>query len=203
MSVSSWLYDLYTRLAPKARQREVERIIGPLGDLSGKRVLEVGAGTCRVCSAIKLKFPDAQVFASDRSREHLRRGAGKADITTMVCHTEELAGELEGSFDAVLGVDTIHHHRNRMRALENCRRLLRDGGTLLLREVDRLDPASWRYALVDKTDYLFSKLQGLPYLSPSYFSRGELTDMLEGMGFHDTWHEYLGRAGLFLLTARK
>lgn len=166
-------------------RRRLDREVAPLGDLSGKRVLEFGAGTCRVAAHIKRTFPSAEVVASDVSEEFLERGRRKADLITVVSETEELAGRLRGRFDVVLGVDTLHHHRNRVRALENCRQLLRRGGKLMIRETGRFSAGFRLYRWLDGGDRMLWRLQGKEPVEPGYFSQEELVDLLGKLGFRE------------------
>jgi len=205
VNFASKLYD-YTqkkRFGFEGYYRDIQEIISELGDLSDKDILEIGAGTCKVSTFIKKKFPTANVVASDISKSHLELGSKKAQITTIISPTESLHKKLHKKFDIIIGVDTIHHHMNRMLALKNCYHLLKNNGVLVLRDESRFLPSFRKYKIIDKTDFLFSKLQGLKHVSPSYFSAEEFVELLNCIGFKSVSIKDLNKDGKIIITAKK
>ena len=205
VNLASTLYDFFaTKVIRRKYLKELDEIINPLGNLSGKRILEVGAGTCKISAEIKRRFPSATVYSTDISASHLQLGKKKADIKTIICPTEALTRKLPpDSFDLVIAVDTVHHHRNRVRAFKNIFKVLKPGGKLAMREIDRLLPGYFNYKLIDKTDWLLSKLQGFSYIDPQYFSSEELKELLLLIGFRKIRIKKLGRDALIQLYAEK
>lgn len=205
-NIASFIYDVSQhsfKLNGIDYQKELEEIIALLGDCSGKKILEIGAGTCRVSAFIKQRFPTAVVVATDISAAHLQVGKQKAEIETLVCATELLPQKLHRLFDVVVGIDTLHHHTDRILALVNCVKLLNPGGNLILREVSRLLPGFTLYKLIDKSDFLFSILQRLRYIDPAYFSHEEIKNVFQSLGLEQIKIKSLGRLGLVLVSGRK
>ena len=206
VNLASKLYDyIQKNSSPVGYYYEIQETISFLGDLSGKDILEVGAGTCKVSAFIKNKFPTANVVASDISKSHLEMGSKKAKIETIVSPTEEIHKKLSKKFDIIISNDTLHHHTNRILALKNCYHLLKEGGVLLIRDVGRLSPGFTRYNILDKADFVSSKLQGLRYVSPSYFSKEEFIDLLRCIGFRSFTVKGLKiyGLGLIIIVAKK
>jgi len=102
-----------------------------LGDVSGLRVLDLGAGAGEAATWFALR--GAQVTAADLSDGMLRlaeavgRHHGVA-FECVCCPAEELPFEPE-SFDVVYAAN-VFHHADKARALDEVRRVLRPGGRL-------------------------------------------------------------------------
>ncbi len=204
MALAAWLYDLHEHLFRKEASRERAELLALLGDTNHKKLLEAGAGTCRFSAFIKNNFPGTEIYAADISREHLAAGAKKADLKTIICPTEELPQKLPPNFfDIVLMIDTLHHHADRIRALESVYEILKPGGMLVMREVDRDASGFFGYKLIDKTDLIFSVLQGSAYRAPQYFSAAELKALLNLIGFSGIELRPLGRKAWLLCKAIK
>lgn len=204
MAVVAWLYDLHEHIFKNEASQERAELLEILGNTNHKKLLEAGAGTCRFSAFIKKSFPDTDIYAADISRKYLTAGAKKADIKTIRCATEELPQKLGSDFfDIVLMIDTLHHHADRSWALKSVFEVLKPGGLLVMREVDREKRGFFRYKLIDKTDLLFSALQGLKYRAPQYFSAAELRALLELIGFREIKIKPLGRKAFILCKAIK
>ncbi|MCS7240706.1 MAG: class I SAM-dependent methyltransferase [Candidatus Bipolaricaulota bacterium] len=204
MPLAAWIYDLGERIFRGKISQERAELLAFLGNTNHKKLLEAGAGTCRFSAFLKRCFPYTEVYATDISREYLARGAKKADIETVLCPTEELIQRFPSSvFDIVLMVDALHHHADRIRALLNVFAVLKPGGMLVMREVDRDAPGFLKYKLIDKIDLLLSALQGLKYRAPEYFNTSELQTLLRLIGFCHVEVKPLGRDALILCKAVK
>ena len=145
--------DLYKGLSPGDRFFVWARLaVLPLRDLfalvpSQGRVLDVGCGRGVTANALALARPRLHILGVDldphliavarrsiRGRENVAFALGNA-----------LALPERGDFDAVICIDLIHHlpgetHRG---FLEGVRALLRPGGALVLKEIDRRP--RWKY----------------------------------------------------------
>lgn len=198
---SAWCYDWCGR-ALNPRQGLLKEITSFVGDTTGLDVLEVGAGTCRVCGELARLHPDTRVLAADISAAGLARGQSKGCVKTCVAATEELPALLQGmSFDLAIAVETLHHHQSRIVALEAITQLLRPGGRLVIQEADASHGSFWKYWVVDRTDRISSVLQKMPYTVPRYFARSEWEDILRIMGYKTGKHLVRPRNALFLLEA--
>jgi len=117
---------------------EKNSILPLLGDLAGKKVLDVGAGTGRL--AIRLAKQGAFVTALDTSAEMLKVLAGKSPyIILTVGDAEDLPFE-NNSFDLVAATFLIVHLKNPARFFDEAYRVLKDGGQFLITNINQKDP---------------------------------------------------------------
>jgi ubiquinone/menaquinone biosynthesis C-methylase UbiE len=101
-----------------------------LGDLNGKRILELGCGAGE--GAVYFALAGADVTATDLSPgmlavvEKVASHHGVA-VKTMVSSAEDLSSFASGSFDIVYGANTLHHV-DIERCLDEVKRVLKPGG---------------------------------------------------------------------------
>jgi ubiquinone/menaquinone biosynthesis C-methylase UbiE len=114
-----------------------ERVIADLLPLkNGDRVLELGCGSAYFETVLRRRFSgvEFQYVGLDMSAEALSTSAKFIDpqrsklITGDVCHVPEN----DSSFDVVLYLDVIEHVADDRASLNEVRRLLKPGGTLIL-----------------------------------------------------------------------
>lgn len=147
---------IHSAMRMKALRPYRERIIGA----AEGRVLEIGIGSGM---NLPLYGPNATcVFGVEPSPELLRlaqrqHAAAHVPIDLMEGNAEALPSD-DGSIDTVVTTWTLCTIGNAERALRECRRMLRPGGSLLFVEhgrapepsvarwQDRLDPLWWRMA---------------------------------------------------------
>lgn len=113
--------------------RMVREITG-LGDLAGRRVLEVGAGTGR--DAVALAAAGAEVLTIDYVPGSLgltQKAAGQAGADVFpVCGNGESMPFPDGTFDVVFHQGLLEHFRDPLPLLRENIRILKPGGTLLI-----------------------------------------------------------------------
>ena len=140
-----------TAAAPPYPNREhiefLDLMFARIGDPRGLRVLEVGCGSGAL--SVYLAMRGATVTGLDVSAEMLalaRRRAevnGVAESASFVDSPIETFDAEEGSFDVVIGNQTLHH-LELVDAMVNIRRLLRPGGQALFAEPVLFLPESAR-----------------------------------------------------------
>ena len=115
----------------------LDLLLAEIGDLTGARVLEVGCGGGALSTWLAMQ--GAEVVGLDVSDETLelarRRAAvnGVSDRVEFRCCPVEDADDADGSFDAVIGNQTLHH-LELAEAMTVVRRLLRPGGRAVFAE---------------------------------------------------------------------
>jgi SAM-dependent methyltransferase len=110
--------------------------IGGIGDLSGKRVLDLGAGTGRN-SRHFLEGGAESVVAADLSTGMLRVLAGKKGKGAICCVRCDaiFLPFRDSAFDAVAFIATLHHLpgvAGRISAVKEVARVVSDGGVVLI-----------------------------------------------------------------------
>lgn len=112
-------------------------LFGRLGDVRGKRILEVGCGSGTISTYLALRGAESVgVDVSDGMLALARRRAevnGVAERTTFLASPVEDLAEPDASFDAVLA-NQVLHHLDLPRAMPNIARLVGDRGEALFVE---------------------------------------------------------------------
>ncbi len=117
---------------------EQNKILPLFGDVSGMKILDVGAGTGRL--SLQLAKAGAQVTALDVSAkmlELIKRKNGK--IQTVVAEAERLPFEKE-SFDMVTAAFLIVHLKDPSNFFDEVYRVLKDGGKFIVTNINQKDP---------------------------------------------------------------
>src|SRR6266540_483045 len=120
-----------------AEDERVRTIIGLLGELNGKRLLEVGCGKGRYLRHIQHRYPRCELYASDISPELLRYLP--AGVHSHPAPMSWLPYP-EGYFDAVVCIEALEHAVFVQQALQEIRRVTRPGGRVII--VDK-DNTAW------------------------------------------------------------
>lgn len=122
-------------------------ILDAMGNLAGRRVLDVGAGLGE--SSVYFALRGAQVTASDVSpgmvtfAEHLARYHG-VEVRGVVSAGEGLEVE-ENSFDFVYAANVLHHVTDKERFFRQIHRALRPGGKFFSWDPLVYNPMIWVY----------------------------------------------------------
>ncbi len=109
-----------------------------LGNIVGKRVLDVGAGTGRW--SVELAKRGAFVTALDVSGEMLKVLARKSLHVELVIGDAESLPFESGTFDVVTAAFLIVHLKNPVRFFDEVYRVLKDGGEFLLTNINQKEP---------------------------------------------------------------
>lgn len=117
---------------------EKGRISGVLGDLKGKKVLDVGAGTGRL--TVELARAGAEVTALDVSEEMLKVLKRKnAQIETVVGEAEDLLFG-DNIFDFVTAAFLVVHLKDPISFFNEVYRVLKVGGKFLVTNINQKEP---------------------------------------------------------------
>jgi len=182
------LYDLATR---RSQPRSAAVVIRNLqGGPRGGRVLDLGAGTGRVAMDVEAST-GTRVTACDVDLPALT--TGHPSITGGIVGADGQALPFEsGSFAAVYLVYVLHHVADQVRVLAEVRRVLEDGGRIVLVEFDA------RSSLVR----LFRLLARATRRRCSFHAPGSLVALLKAAGF-DAEIAILDRATFVVKGVRK
>lgn len=108
---------------------------GMMGDLKGKRVLNIGCGTGRLVDWLLMS--GAEVVCADVSEEMLKILKGKfSKVETVVTDIEEMGFE-DGEFDVVVAAFVVVHLKVLGPAFDEVYRVLKDGGLFVLNNINQ------------------------------------------------------------------
>ena len=136
----------------------VKLLIEHLGDLTGKRALDVGCGKGRFARIFQERYPDAEMWGLDISEEMLKHVP--AGIQTRAGSMTALPFE-DGWFDAAYATESLEHAVEIDVAVAEICRVVRPGG---------------RIAIIDKNAEHFGKLKTPEW--ERWFDRKELERLL-------------------------
>lgn len=169
-------YDRGRDHGPETLALWMSVIASRVGERSIHRILDLGCGTGRFSQALATEF-DADVIAIDPSQKMLAIARGKPHeprVRYEVGRAESIALESD-SVDMVFTSMTFHHFSDRALAARECRRVLRDGGVLLVRTASREQIDAYAYVpFIPLTRALHEEV--LPRLD-------EIRSVFEGAGF--------------------
>lgn len=121
--------------APAARQIVSPVLLDELGASGARRILDVGCGSGELTG--DLTGPGRFVVGVEPSSAQLRRCARHHDDRcTIAGAASEALPFASHSFDAVVSSCTIKHWRDMAQGLNECARLVRPGGLLVIVEID-------------------------------------------------------------------
>ena len=152
-----------------------------LGDLAGKRVLEVGCG--RGATLLEFGRRGAQIAGLDYAQsaldccEDLRQAFGISSPVDLRCGDARALPFADNSFDFVYSVGLLEHFEDPSLLLREQRRVLRPGGFVLV-QVPQL------YSIYTPVKRLCMAAGKWPYGgSETQFSGSQLCRMAQGSGF--------------------
>lgn len=126
-------YDAHAVLQREVGARLLERV--ELLRAPPARVLDLGAGTGRDAAALRRRFPRAEILLLDRSRPLLRRARARLGWwrpLRRVCADAAALPLADASVDLLLSNLLLPWVADVAAVLDECRRVLRPGGLLLL-----------------------------------------------------------------------
>lgn len=146
-------------------------------DQSIETILDLGCGTGRFTEALRARF-DAQVVGIDPSEKMLAQARNKqSDARIRYEHGRAESIPLpDNSVDLVFMSMIFHHFKDPALAVRECRRVLREGGTVFMRTGTRERISSYPY-------YDFFPASQ-PILEEVLPTRAFVREMFEAAGFH-------------------
>ncbi|MBI4509218.1 MAG: ubiquinone/menaquinone biosynthesis methyltransferase [Deltaproteobacteria bacterium] len=117
--------------------------VATLGDLSGKRVLDLCAGTMDLTAVACARYPTARVVAADFAREMLLGGLASGKLSSPTVSVLPIQADalslpfLGGTFDAALCAFGVRNLDNPEGGLLELHRVLAPGGKLVVLEFFR------------------------------------------------------------------
>lgn len=147
-------YDLVTAVLFAGRRRRAFRALAAVaGARSGDRILDVGCGTGYfVRTLAQIAGPDGAVVGIDAAPEMIAYAASRSRSAANVSFEVGSAGALsfpDSGFDVVVSSLTMHHlaPAEQLPAIQEMRRVLRPGGTLMIAEFQAPTGHGWRLLL--------------------------------------------------------
>ena len=126
----SFVYDIFMRVAGMYKEAEVAELLSCEGH---ELVLDIGGGTGHYARYLSPFCKEMVVIdESDEMLSRLKSGGNIRPVCGNIfhnCYDDE-------SFDIILLCDVLHHIENQVLLLNECRRLLKPGGNLLIYDFD-------------------------------------------------------------------
>ena len=147
-----WFFEFYPYLCEHVR----------LDELSGLDVLEIGLGYGSLSQ--KIAASGARYTGLDIARgpvEMVRHRLRQAGLSGTAVEGSILAAPFaDQSFDRVITIGCLHHTGEMQRAIDECRRLLRGGGSLTAMVYYAYSYRRWAQARMQTLKYLCAELLG-------------------------------------------
>lgn len=183
-------WDHYAFLAAVRRHKKLHRLLS-----SGCRLLDVGCGTGSLLVKMHHEYPRSSFVGIDPSEKALARARKVAKSIKVVKQAVE-SMTFEDEFDIVYLGESLYAVGDKQKAVSNCRRALKSGGTMAI--IEGLMPDSYlqgdenRLIMGMQLDFA---LQGYRFMTRKQIAR--LLGKFSGVRF-----EYLG-GSVYLVTATK
>jgi malonyl-CoA O-methyltransferase len=116
------------------RDGRVQEILSFLGDLNGKKVMDIGCGKGRFLRILKEEFPGAELYGIDISETMLRYcpESVRSSVGTLLD-----IGFPDNYFDCVYSVEALEHALRAKVAVKEMCRILRPGGKVVIIDKNR------------------------------------------------------------------
>ena len=148
------MYDLVTAVLFAGRRRQAFSALAVAsGARTGDRILDVGCGTGYFVRMLaEIAGPPGSVVGVDAAPEMIAHASSRSRSAANVSFEVGSAGALsfpDSSFDVVVSSLTMHHvaPAEQLAAVQEMRRVLRPGGTLLIAEFQAPTGHAWKLLL--------------------------------------------------------
>ncbi|MGL4453218.1 MAG: class I SAM-dependent methyltransferase [Sarcina sp.] len=155
-----------------------ENIIEVLGDISKKKILDIGGGTGAL--AIKLLKRGADVMIVDPEQNMTKIAKQKNNKIEILNEYSNSISLNDNSMDIIIMRDAFHHIIRKKETLEECKRILKQDGKILICEFDRKHIVSKLISIFERV--CFEKIEmvtkeELKALGEYYFTEEELISL--------------------------
>lgn len=167
-------YDAGRGYAPAVLDFWLRILSSAVGQGRVDDILDLGCGTGRYSAALAAHF-GTRVVGLDPSGKMLAEAARKGgDRVRFVRGTGEAMPLADGAFDMVFISMVFHHFESPRRAARECRRVLRDKGTVCLRAAtsDRIDDYAYVPFFPGTRSLLRKDLQTLAFIQGTFADAG-------------------------------
>jgi ubiquinone/menaquinone biosynthesis C-methylase UbiE len=127
-------FDLRGVVSPERTKRLVA-LIDSLVTTRPARLLDIGCGTGRFSIPLALSLKGFTVVGADNSPRMLEEAQRKPDSDKVVWTVTDVCAQTfeTATFDVVFVSDLLHHIGDPVKALTECRRVLRPGGVMIVK----------------------------------------------------------------------
>lgn len=167
---------------------EKDKLLPLLGDLKGKKVLDVGAGTGRV--SLRLARRGADVTALDVSetmleeiKKKIKRNSTEIKIVIGDCESMPFEDE---SFDVVVSAFHIVHLKDLKRFFDEVYRVLKSGGKFLVTNINQKRPPE------------IKTKEGIIEIESYYHRPEKVREILEELAFGIEKEEMIKENGIWI-----
>ncbi|MGC9530465.1 MAG: class I SAM-dependent methyltransferase [Candidatus Bipolaricaulaceae bacterium] len=144
----------------------------------GAIVVDLGAGPGRAAIGLHKLWPQSRIVCVDRSQEAVRAAerniarAGVRGVEAILRRAEAIPFPA-GAVDVVISRCSFHEWTDPRAGLSESHRVLKPGGSLVLRDYDRDWLSGWRKRLLER----------LHHLEMFRYTRGQVVGLVEAAGF--------------------
>jgi ubiquinone/menaquinone biosynthesis C-methylase UbiE len=171
--------------APFAR-----KIVASLAPLeSGSTIVDLGTGPGILTIELHKLLPQAKIIGVDLSSDMLETArknadeAGMSNYETRLGRAEEIPVE-SGSVNLVVTQSSFHEWEDQRKGLSEILRILKPGGSLIIKDYNRNWPSGWKRNLLK----FLLKVVGEPYedhVGMFKFTFDQVADLLKEAGFDE------------------
>lgn len=175
----SYLFKCYSRQYDKFMKLfsldKNEKIIEVLNDVTNKNILDIGGGTGSLAS--ELQSLNANVVIVDPEKNMTDIAKEKNNEIKILNEYSNKISLANNSVDIIIMRDSFHHIIAKKETLEECSRLLKDEGKILICEFDRKHIVAKGIAIFEKLCFEKIKMltkNELKIMASKYFKDEEL-----------------------------
>lgn len=183
-----WFYELSMFILNFPYPTYVYKI---LPELQGD-VLQIGCGTGLFNKYYSKHYNDREVkFTNlDINIKYLEYGIRKERYTNFICKDICKMDDFKQQYDYIVFIRCFHHIKNHKKAFENCNRMLKDNGVIIIadpvilekrtenqklcdgyRVNSSIDGVIWRFSKANFENYIEKKLPEDLFVSEAYYKR--------------------------------